>query len=76
MSWHSPATNNGAPIDSYRVTPLLDGDLQAPKVFKSIQTHQVMSGLAHGHHYTFVVAAHNSRGWGADSSESAAIIVK
>ena len=75
VSWHPPSSNNGSAVDSYRVTPLLDGAAQAARVFTSIQTHQVIAGLQGGRPYTFEVAAHNHNGWSTPSNVSASIVV-
>ena len=75
VSWHTP-TSNGATVKAYRVTPLIDGHATPTRTFTSTATKQVITGLKHGRHYTFTVAANNNRGWGATSSASAAIIVK
>jgi hypothetical protein len=75
VSWHAPA-NNGSGINWYRITPYLAGRTQPGRIFKSSQTHQVMTTLQHGKRYQFKVAAHNKVGWGPPSPVSATIVVK
>jgi hypothetical protein len=75
VSWHAPSAN-GAAVGAYRVTPLLGGHAAAARTFTSPATKQVVTGLKHGGRYTFIVAAHNTRGWGAASHPSTAIIVR
>jgi large repetitive protein len=74
VSWRAPG-NNGAAVTSYRVTPLIDGAAQPTRVFASAPTHQIVSGLKGGVRYTFEVAAHNARGWGATSNPSAPVTI-
>jgi hypothetical protein len=75
VSWHAPPSNNGSPVSSYQVTPLLDGAVQAAHTFNSTQTHQVISGLQGGKPYTFEVEAHNRNGFSAPSNVSATIVI-
>jgi hypothetical protein len=75
VSWHA-ASNNGAPVNEYRVTPRINGRARAVHVYRAAKTRQVVAGLAHGQKYTFEVAAHNSRGWSAPSNVSAEIKIK
>ena len=75
VSWHPAPSNNGSAVNSYRVTPLLDGAAQTARVFSSTQTHQVITGLVGGGPYTFEVAAHNRNGWSAPSNDSVSIVV-
>jgi len=75
VSWHAPPSNNGSAVSSYRVTPLLDGAVQAARTFNSTQTHQVITGLEGGKPYTFEVAAHNRNGFSADSNVSKTIVI-
>ena|SRR5689334_21429391 len=75
VSWHKAAPN-GAAINQYRVTPLVNGQPKTPRVFRNSKTKQVITGLATGKKYTFQVAAHNARGWGSVSDPSAEIKIK
>lgn len=75
VSWRAPV-DNGATVKAYRVTPILDGHAATARTYNSMATKQVVTGLKHGKRYTFVVAAHNNRGWSALSNPSKAIIVK
>jgi hypothetical protein len=75
VSWHAPPSNNGSAVNSYRVTPLLDGAAQAARTFNSTLTHQVITGLQGGKPYTFEVAAHNRNGFSTPSNVSATIAV-
>ena len=75
VSWHAPPSNNGSAVNSYRVTPLLDGAAQAAITFNTLQTHQVITGLPGGKPYTFEVEAHNRNGFSAPSNVSATIVI-
>jgi predicted phage tail protein len=73
VSWTAPA-NNGSAITGYQVTPIVGGTPQAPRLFASTATSQVITGLTNGTTYTFAVAAVNGRGTGL-ATESAPIVV-
>jgi large repetitive protein len=75
VSWRVPPSNNGFAVNSYRVTPLLDGAVQIARTFNATLTHQVITGLQGGQPYTFEVEAHNRYGWSAPSNLSASIVV-
>jgi hypothetical protein len=75
VSWHAPPSNNGSAVNSYKVTPLLDGAVQPAHVFSSTQTHQVITGLQGAKPYTFEVAAHNRNGFSDPSNVSATVII-
>jgi hypothetical protein len=75
VTWHAPPSNNGSAVNSYRVTPLLDGAAQAGRTFNSTLTHQVITGLQGAKPYTFEVAAHNRNGFSAASNVSARITI-
>jgi hypothetical protein len=75
VHWTAPATNNGAGITAYVVTPFIGGVAQSPRTFLSTATTQTISGLAHGATFVFRVAATNSRGTGLNSAPSNAVKV-
>jgi hypothetical protein len=75
VSWHAPPSSNGAAVNSYRVTPFLDGAAQAAHTFNSTQLHQVITGLQGGRPYTFEVEAHNRNGWSGPSIDSKSIAI-
>ena len=75
VSWTAPADNGGAVINYYQVTA-------TPKVGSATRTCTTatgsalscqVTGLAAGVAYRFTVKAHNSVGFGAASSQSAAV---
>ena len=70
VSWTAPASDGGAPIDGYVVIPYVSGVAQAPRLFGSALTTQVITGLANGVTYTFRVAAFNVVGTGPESADS------
>lgn len=75
VTWHAPSTANGFPVNSYRVTPFINGSAGAARVFNTTQTHDVVAGLLAGKPYTFAVAAHNKNGWSYTSVKSSIVIV-
>lgn len=75
VSWRA-AAGNGASVSQYRVTPRVHGHAKTAHVFEATKTRQAVTGLQSGTKYTFEVAAHNSRGWGAPSNPSAEIKIK
>jgi hypothetical protein len=75
VSWHPPETDNGSAVNSYRVTPFLDGAAQVARTFNSTQTHAVITGLHGGQPYAFEVEAHNRNGWSDPSNTSPTVVV-
>ncbi len=70
VSWTAPA-NNGSAITGYQVVPIVNGTPQAPRLFASTATSQVITGLTNGTTYTFAVAAVNARGTGLAKTTAA-----
>ncbi len=70
VNWNAPASDGGAPIASYRITPFIGATAQTPVTVSAPAGSKVISGLTNGTTYTFTVAATNSVGTGADSSAS------
>ena len=62
VSWHPPASTNGARITGYVVTPYLGSKARAARNFGGHTTQATMTGLQAGTSYTFKVSASNSRG--------------
>jgi hypothetical protein len=75
VHWTAPATDNGAAITAYVVTPIVGGVAQPPRTFLSTATTQTISGLPSGTTFVFGVAATNSRGTGLRSAPSNAVTV-
>lgn len=73
VKWTVPA-DNGSPITGYVVTPYLGATAQAPRVFNSTATQQVVTGLTSGAQYTFRVAAVNAVGTGTQTVSPAVTI--
>jgi hypothetical protein len=69
VSWSAP-NDGGSPVISYTVTPYVGGTAQAPYVFASAATSQVVGGLSNGTTYTFTVTAENSVGTSSPSNPS------
>jgi plastocyanin len=75
VHWAPPASNNGASISAYVVTPYVGTVAQTSRTFKSTVTTETVTGLTNGRAYTFRVAAHNSFGTGPRSALSSPIRV-
>ena len=75
VMWKAPASNGGAAITGYTVTPYKAGVAQTTVTFKSAKTNEVVTGLQNGTPYRFSVVARNAVGKGASSAASGAIIV-
>ena len=73
VKWTVPA-DNGSPITGYVVTPYLGATAQAPRVFNTTATQQVITGLTSGASYTFRVAAVNAVGTGVPTVSPAVTI--
>ena len=67
VTWTAPASNGGAAITGYVVTPYKAGVAQAAQTFNSTATTETATGLTNGTAYTFTVAAINGVGTGAAS---------
>jgi hypothetical protein len=68
VSWKTPSSNGGSPINGYVVTPVKNGVAQPAHTFNSTATTEVVTGLTNGASYKFRVAARNAVGTGAASS--------
>ncbi len=72
IGWTAPANNGGAAISSYTITPYIAGVAQSTT--SASASPATVTGLTNGTTYTFTVAAVNSIGTGAASSNSWAVI--
>jgi flagellar hook assembly protein FlgD/PKD repeat protein len=75
VSWSAPASNGGAPVTGYVVTPFRAGVAQAAHSFAATATSGVIAGLTNGTSYTFKVAATNANGTSPGSPASNAVTV-
>ena len=73
VSWSAPASDGGAPISSYTVTPSPGGQ---PVTTNAQTTTATVNGLTNGTAYTFTVTATNAVGTSAGSSATAAVTPK
>src|SRR5262249_32855115 len=73
LSWSAPASDGGAAITSYRITPYVGGVAQAPLDTGSPSTSYPVTGLLNGTAYAFPVAATNAVGTGPASSPSGSV---
>ena len=77
VAWTPPVSDGGASITSYRITPFIGANAQAPITASGgLTTNFDVTGLTNGTAYTFRVAATNSVGTGANSTASAAVTPK
>jgi len=72
VSW-SESSDGGSAITSYTVTPYVGGGAQAPHVFMSSATTEVVTGLTNGTTYTFTVTATNDKGSSSLSAPSSGV---
>jgi parallel beta-helix repeat protein len=75
VNWTAPADDGGSAGTGYVVTPYLGGVAQATRKFNSAATTEIVTGLANGKWYTFVVAASNAVGTGPHSIATSPIFV-
>ncbi len=75
VRWTAPASNNGATITGYVVTPYLAGVAQPAHSFTSTATTETITGLTNAKSYSFKVAAKNARGASPQSAASAPVTV-
>jgi titin len=69
VSWTAPASDGGSAITGYNVTRFVGGIAQGTDSV-GVVTQTTVSGLTNGTTYTFRVAAKNTIGTGAQSSDS------
>ena len=74
VTWAAPASDGGAAITGYVVTPYVGATAGAAQTVAAAVTSQTVTGLTNGTSYTFKVAAQNSVGTGAASAASAAVV--
>jgi hypothetical protein len=74
VSWTAPP-DNGGPITSYKITPLIGSTAQTPTTVSGSPpaTGATVSGLTNGTAYTFTVQAINAAGTSAASSPSSSV---
>lgn len=75
VSWWEPATDGGAAISGYVLTPYVAGVAQTPIQLPASTTSTEVTGLARGTTYMFRVAAKNSKGTGPQAPMTAPVLV-
>jgi len=73
VTWTAPASNGGAGITNYEVTPYIGATAQTAVYTGSAATSKRVTGLTNGTAYTFKVAAINSAGTGTQSTASGSV---
>jgi hypothetical protein len=73
LSWTAPASDGGAAVSGYIVTPFIAGVAQTPSSFLTSVTTGTVGGLTDNTPYTFTVVAINSAGDSPASSASSAL---
>ena len=73
VNWTAPASDGGASITSYRITPAIGGVAQTPVTVSAPASSKTISGLNAGTPYTFTVAAINNVGAGPESAASSPV---
>ena len=68
LGWTPPASDGGAPITGYRITPYIGGDRADPDRHRRGDDELHVTGLTNGTAYTFRVAAINAVGTGTASA--------
>lgn len=74
VSWSAPASNGGAAITGYVVTPWVGYYKMPSRTFASTATSQVLTGLTRTWSYRFTVSAINSVGTSAASALTNAVV--
>jgi hypothetical protein len=74
VSWSEPASNGGAAITGYKVTPYLGSEALTPTNVGGGATSVTIGSLANGSAYTFKVTASNSVGSGAESAATSSVM--
>ncbi len=72
VDWTAPASDGGAPVTGYVVTPYTGSTAGTPVTVGDV-TSATVSGLTNGTAYTFTVAALNAAGTGPASAATAAV---
>jgi hypothetical protein len=75
LSWTTPGSTGGSPINGYVVTPYIGLVAQAARTFTSTATTEAITGLTNGTTYRFKVAAKNANGPGPQSTASTPVTV-
>ncbi|MCU1353299.1 MAG: hypothetical protein JWM05_2508, partial [Acidimicrobiales bacterium] len=75
VHWSAPATNAGAALTGYVVTPYMGSTALAGRAFAGTATTRAITGLSAGTTYAFRVTATNPNGSGPPSSASPPVTV-
>jgi hypothetical protein len=74
VGWTAPENDGGSQITSYRVTPYIGSNPQAPTSVTGLSTAANLTGLTNGSTYSFTVVAITANGSSPESAASGTVV--